>query len=71
MPFVVNWARNALLVDQPRRLYTMFVEAALDGDNEIPSEAGFCYDNARDAYGPGGKEDGDMEELIRIMEERE
>ena len=31
MPFVVNWARNALLVDQPRRLYTMFVEAALDG----------------------------------------
>ena len=31
MPFVVNWARNALLVDQPRRLYTMFIEAALDG----------------------------------------
>ena len=53
--------------------YNYLDEAALDGDDEIPSEAGFCYDNARDAYESGIQiqEDGDMEELIRIMEERE
>lgn len=53
--------------------YNYLDEAALDGDNEMPSEAGFCYDNARDAYESGIQiqEDGDMEELIRIMEERE
>ena len=53
--------------------YNYLDEAALDGDNEMPLEAGFCYDNARDAYESGIQiqEDGDMEELIRIMEERE
>lgn len=31
MPFVVNWARDVLLIDQPKRLYSAFIETALNG----------------------------------------
>lgn len=46
-------------------------EAALDGEWEVPSEAGFCYDTARRIYSASGQKDEDMEELIRAMEDRE
>ena len=53
--------------------YNYLDEAASDGDDEIPSEAGFCYDTARYAYesSENVQTDADMEELIGIMEERE
>ena len=46
-------------------------EAASNGEREVPSEAGFCYNTARHAYDASGQTDEDMEELISVMEERE
>lgn len=51
--------------------YNYLDEAAVGGDSEIPPEAGFSYNTARHAYDASAQTDEDMEELIRIMEERE
>ena len=51
--------------------YNYLDEAAAGGDREVPSEAGFSYNTARHAYDASAQTDENMEELIRIMEERE
>lgn len=51
--------------------YNYLDEAASEGESEIPSEAGFCYNTARHAYDESQQSDEDMEELISIMEEWE
>lgn len=51
--------------------YNYLDEATEEGEKDVPSEAGFYYDKASSAYRETGKTDEDMEELTRIMEERE
>lgn len=46
-------------------------EAASNGEQEVPSEAGFSYNTARHAYDLSGQTDENMEALINVMEERE
>lgn len=51
--------------------YNYLDESALEGNGDVPPEAGFCYSTARHGYDASGQTDEDMEELISIMGERE